>query len=239
MWQRRLGLVGIAAFVMAVAAPQPAQAMFISDPFGFSFFGVPVIDQVNHTISVTETIDSLVAGFTLNFEGPRGQLLDDRTFAWQITKIITDGTGNTWTNFDNEVKVPNPTGGGFISSNDFDGTSFDQGNLSRVINSDAFSWALVDELQNRDFLQFIGSCTPSGTTTCIDVGAASNSIAPSGSDTQTFPVVSFSISTVQLVQTPNFQNPENPTIPEPTSMLLFGLGSLGAGWFRRRKLCNV
>ena len=223
MWQRRLGLAGIAAFVMAVAAPAPAHAMLITDAFGFSFFSVDSIDQVAHTIQVTETIDSLSAGFTLNFQGPRENLSDDRTFAWQITKIITNGTGSDWTNFDNELKVPNPTGApGFVSSNNFDNTSFDQGNPNRVIDSNAFAGLFVDELQARDFIQFNDGTVLGG-----------------NGDTQTFPVRSNSIRTVQLVQTPNFQNPNGSPIPEPASMLLFGLGGLGAGFIRRRKLGNV
>lgn len=228
MWMRRLGLVGIAAFVMAVAAPAPAHALFISDAFGFDNFAVNLIDQFAHTIEVTEDINAPVAGFTLNFV-TQNQICpevggcifqDDRNFAWQITKHITNETGTDWTNFDNELKVPGQQG--FISSNDFDGTSFDQGNQNRVIDSIAFSGLFVDEFQERDFLQF-----------------QTGSVLNTGVDTQTFPVTSFSITTVQLVQTPNFQNPDRNPIPEPTSMLLFGMGSLGAGLVRRRKFSNV
>ena len=209
-------------------APQPAGAVSIIDPFGFSSFSFSV-DHTNQTITVNETIDAASAGFTILFEDHTGDPeldpqelgFDDLAFNWQVTKNITNSTASAWQNFDNELKVSDGAGG-FQSSDDFDGTSFNQGNPNRVIDSIVFNSFAVDEFGSRDFIQFQSPGT-------VNLG---------GSDTQTFPITSFSIRTIQLVQTPNFLNgeprPNGPSIPEPTTLLLFSLGTLGAGLTRRR-----
>ena len=216
---QRVALTGVLAGLISATASQ-AEAVQIIDPFGFSAFS-SIVSHGSKTITVTETIDAANAGFTILFEDHSNDAelgFDDRDFAWQITKIVTNGTGVNWVNFDNEVTVPDGAGG-FQSSSDFDLTSFDQGNPSRVITSTTFHTLFLDELADRDFLQFQGGPLGDGAI-----------------DTQNFPVTSFIISTAQISQTPNFgvdQEPGTPVIPEPGSLLLFGISL--AGLMRRRK----
>ncbi len=205
---RNLSIVGILGLVVGVfGVPQVASALMITDPFGFSSFSAIVGD---HTIDVTETIDSAVTGFTINFESA-----EEQSAPWQVTKTITNETGTDWDNFDNELQVPDGHGG-FMASSDFDGTSFNQGNPHRLIHSDTFFDVFIDELAARDFIQFQDGPLDDGET-----------------DIQTFPITSFSLSTIRLQQTPNFRNPE-PVVPEPASLILMGLGGIAAGFSRRR-----
>ena len=219
-------MVGAIAGVAILA--EPAYAVSIVDDFGFSAFSA-VVDHVAKTITVTETINAPAAGFTIVFEDhtndpeldPQGFGFNDRNFAWQVTKLIVNNSDVEWVNYDNELKVPDGSGG-FMSSSNVDGTSFDQGNPSRIISSTAFSTLFVDELADRDFLRFQNGLIGFG-----------------GGDTQTFPVVSPLIDRIRLVQTPNFQNegpgPQPGVIPEQTSLWLMGLGGLSLGLRPRRK----
>lgn len=150
---------------------------------------------------------------------------------YQITKIVTNNTGVDWTSFSAELLDPNgqtndflydsPTADwvpdGFGHSNDFDGLSFSQGS-STTRTSDAFASTYIDEDLYRDYYSVYGG------------SVAGNG----GTDRLTFSVRNnwFDNDGFLLAQSPN--NNMAP-VPEPTTMLLFGMGLAGAGIYRRLK----
>src|SRR3972149_2709426 len=159
------------ALAALLAVVPDAQALTCTEVSGFTSWSC-VVDQVNKTITLTETIPSpTVAGITLLTLDPADVLIP-----WFITKTVTNGSGENWSNVDTELKVGCETGGDsnqfnscadslpgtafYCSSNDFDGTSFNQPNIPpRVFGSDAFSRLLIDEVANRDFIKFF-DCLP-------------------------------------------------------------------------------
>lgn len=177
-------------------------------------------------ISIWEDWTASGAGF---LELDSLELFTDYT----VTKYVTNNTGTDWDHFTNELLDPTgqsedgsydiPTEpwvpAGFSHSNNMDGLSFAQGSgISRT--STAFGSQVVDELAGRDFIDFFGGLVS---------GAG-------GEDTVSYGLRNH--SSVQmpflLVQRPNEYTGGEP-IPEPTTMLLFGLGLAGVAIRNRFK----
>jgi len=148
---------------------------------------------------------------------------------YTVYKYITNNTGVDWDHFSNELLDPGLDSGdptpqpawiptGYSSSNDGDGLSFAQGSgIART--SEHFGSLLTDELANRDYLDFFGGLVAgSGGTDTVSFGIRDHS------PTANQPFL--------LAQRPNeFTNEE--VIPEPTTMLLFGLGLAGVAIRKR------
>lgn len=150
---------------------------------------------------------------------------------YTVTKYITNNTGNDWFSIENELLdpsgdqedidydiVPLPwVPAGFSHSNDMDGLSFAQGSgIPRT--STAFSSVFVDEMGGRDFLDFYsGFVSGAGGEDTLSFGLRDNDY------NQPF----------LLVQNPNFFLGQ--PIPEPTTMILFGLGLAGVAVRNRFK----
>jgi len=145
---------------------------------------------------------------------------------YTVHKYITNNTGIDWDHFSNELLDPGPDAddatpqptwipAGYSSSNDSDGLHFAQSSgIPRT--SEHFSSLIADELADRDYLDFFGGLVS---------GAG-------GTDTVSFGLYDRGNQPFLLAQRPNeFTNEE--VIPEPTTMLLFGLGLAGVAIRKR------
>ncbi len=163
-----------------------------------------------------------------------GVLIIDELETFQnytITKYITNNTGNDWFSIENELldpagdqndidydMVPQPwVPAGFSHSNDLDGLSFAQGSgIPRT--STSFASVFVDELSGRDFIDFYnGFVSGAGGEDTLSFGLRDNDA------NQPF----------LWAQRPNYFIGE--PIPEPTTMILFGLGLAGVAVRNRFK----
>ena len=148
---------------------------------------------------------------------------------YTVYKYITNNTGVDWDHFSNELLDPGLDAGdptpqpawipaGFSSSNENDGLSFAQGSgIARTSNH--FGSLVTDELASRDYLDFFGGLVSgAGGTDTISFGLRDSN--PGANE----PFL--------LAQRPNeFTN--EPAIPEPTTMLLMGLGLAGVAIRKR------
>ena len=125
--------------------------------------------------------------------------------------IFDSFTGNLILTGDSEVKQFDPVGGTFVSTLSLPGNQFDQG------TTDGKGHLFV--ASNDGHMLFVDYHTSKL------VGDASNFV---NLDTTTFPDT---LDDVAPLSGPGSQNP----VPEPTSLLLFGLGGLGVGLVRRRR----
>ncbi|HWR83553.1 MAG TPA: PEP-CTERM sorting domain-containing protein [Candidatus Deferrimicrobium sp.] len=150
---------------------------------------------------------------------------------YTFTKTVWNNTGVDWVAMELELLDPAgdqndldydiPTSAwvpaGFSHSNDIDGLSFAQGSgIPRT--SGAFPSLVEDELAGKDFIGFYGGVVSGfGGIDAITFGLRDNDA------NQPF----------LLAQRPNVIAGE--PIPEPTTMVLFGLGLAGVAIRRRRK----
>ncbi len=145
---------------------------------------------------------------------------------YTMTKYITNNTGIDWDHMalelldpglDPDDVDPQPAWvpAGYSTSTEYDGLSFAQGSgLPRT--STAFASLLTDELGGHDYLDFYGGLVSgAGGVDTITFGLRDNAYNQ--------PFV--------LAQRPNEFT--NPTVPEPTTMLLVGLGLAGVAMRKR------
>jgi len=173
--------------------------------FGFAF------DGGSNTITLRETYGVAGAGSIL---------IDGLSVGvnYTVIKLITNSSGSDWSSMANELFAPGPgvpgqptfVPPGFQPSDDFDGLSFAQGSgLPRT--STIFPNVTVDELADRDYLDFFGAIWADGTFGEITFGLRTNN-----ADSQPF----------LLFQRPNEFTTVIP-VPAALPLLLSGLGLLG------------
>lgn len=190
---RRIGVL----LLLLIGWMPSAFALTCTQVSGFSSFSC-VVDDTAHTIVLTETITGAQGIISLQWAAP------DLAIAYTVTKTVTNATNRSWTNLDNELYVPDGSGG-YTHSNDFDGTSFNQGDPGRVLTSQQFSNLFVDELQDRDFVQFLASCSihPLPEVCGSDGGAGDDLVANGETDVEIMEIISNSITDTQFRQTWN------------------------------------
>ncbi len=150
---------------------------------------------------------------------------------YTVTKYITNNSGTDWNRFAMELLDPagnanddldNPLEpwipAGFTQSNEYDGLSFAQGSgIPRT--STSFADRVDDELGSRDYMDFFdGLVSGAGGEDTISFGLRNHT-----GENQPF----------LLAQRPNTVTGGN--IPEPTTMVLFGLGLAGVAIRNRFK----
>jgi len=146
-----------------------------------------------------------------------------------IVKHITNNTGTDWTRFANEILDPAGDGNdyydkpteswvpaGFTHSSEYDGVSFAQGSgIPRT--STAFASREDDELASRDYIDFFGGTVDgNGGTDVVSFGLRDNAYNQ--------PFI--------LSQRPN-EATGGPVVPEPMTLVLFGLGLAGVAIRKR------
>ena len=152
------------------------EAATVDSETGYSAFNATV-DALALTITITETPISSRASFQIHFSDDEIEGTD----VWTMTRTITNGTGDTWTYYDLELKVPcdiagntyqcqsGPVGGQTgVSSPDDDLVSWRQGNPGRIETSTAFP-TLTSIEGGMDYIRFSGgSVAPGGTDTQVN-----------------------------------------------------------------------
>ena len=196
--------------------------------FGFAF------DAATNTITLRETWNGTGPGI-VQLSG-----LDDQV-DYTVTKIITNSSGVPWVSFAQELldpvgfldeqDAPPPAFAppGFTSSNDQDGLSFAQGSvLPRT--STAFGSVAADELAGRDFLDFFGGTLPDGSVDTMSFALRDNNgVGDADCEGTSCPNQPF-----LLVQRPNARSVTQVT--QPGSLLLLGVGLVGAAFVAHRRL---
>ncbi len=151
---------------------------------------------------------------------------------YTVTKRITNNSGIDWNrmalelldpagqlNDDDDRDLESWVPAGYTHSNEFDGLSFAQGSgIPRT--SDAFASRIDDEFGGRDYMDFFdGTVSGAGGTDVISFGLRNHT-------SENLPFL--------LAQRPNTVTGQEP-IPEPGTMLLFGLGLAGVAVRKRLK----
>jgi len=159
--------------------------------------------------------------------------INDLDVMYTVHKYITNNTGTDWDRF--AMELLDPVGNdnddldiateawvpaGYSHSNDYDGLSFAQGSgIPRT--SQHFSSRVDDELGGRDYMDFFdGLVSGAGGTDIVSFGLNDNQ----PQNNQPF----------LLAQRPN-EVTGGPEIPEPATMVLFGLGLAGVAIRNRFK----
>ena len=196
--------------------------------FGFEF------DAATNTITLRETWNNTGPGI-VELSG-----LDDQV-DYTVTKIITNSSGVPWVSFAQELldpvgfadeqDAPPPPFAppGFTSSNDQDGLSFAQGSLLPR-TSTAFGSVAADELAGRDFLDYFGGTLLNGGVDTMLFAVRDNAgIGDVNCDGTSCPNQPF-----LLVQRPNARSVTE--VAQPGSLLLLGVGLVGAAFVTHRRL---
>lgn len=216
-------------------------------PFIGSAFAVPAVslhssnvgidsisvayDAGTNTFTITEDWDATGPG-VLHFTGFTAA---DKDTVYTIRKIINNNSGVDWTrmalelldpldNVNDDGADPLPYPGhvpaGFSTSNDGDGLHFNQGSPNNPARtSTAFASWIADELTDvRDFIDFYnGTLIDGGSDNYMQIAIRVNS--------------NYGSDNFLLMQRPN-----ESSVPEPGVLGLLGLGLLGLGYMRRRKV---
>jgi len=171
------------------------------------------------TIDIYETWDNPGMGMILIDDIDQG-------VSYTVTKHITNNSGVDWDHMAlelldpgldaDDVTQPAWVPAGYSTSTENDGLSFAQGaGIPRT--SSVFTNLITDELGGHDYLDFYGGGVVSGAGGTVDI---SFGLRDNGSN-QPF----------LLAQRPNEFT--NPAVPEPTTMLLVGLGLAGVAIRKR------
>ncbi len=147
---------------------------------------------------------------------------------YTVTKHITNNSGIDWDHMAlelldpgldaNDVAQPAWIPAGYSTSSEYDGLSFAQGSgIARTSN--VFTNHVADEFGGHDYIDFYGGGTVSGAGGMVDISFGLRDNNPSANE----PFL--------LAQRPNTYT--NPAVPEPTTMLLVGLGLAGVAIRKR------
>lgn len=159
---------------------------------------------------------------------------------WRVVLNFNNATGADWTSF--ALELLDPSGNtndanydalvqpdfipaGYSSSNDLDGLSFAQGGLV-LRTSDVFATVDADELDTRDFLDYLDGIALVGGSGALEFGLRDTVYG----ENQPF----------LLALRPNEVSvaPAGDPVPLPSALLLFGAGLLGLTGIRVRKRQN-
>jgi hypothetical protein len=234
MMKKTLILTTLMALIAGGAMALPSPSAYINGQFQHVFHSGPVPMVSLHSSNVgIGAIDVNISGYEIEIwedwttMGPGMleisglELFSD----YNVTKYITNNTGVDWDHFANELLDPSgnendqldmPTAPWvpvrFSHSNEYDGLSFAQGSgIPRT--STSFASRVDDELGGRDYIDFYDG---------LISGAGGQDIMTFGLRNHTFENEPFI-----LAQRPNEYTGEEPVIPEPTTLILLGLGLAG------------
>jgi len=197
-------LLAAASFAALAFTPAAVSAVTVSEVGGnLDSFSWSVAGNV---ITLEEVWGAATESFIyLEFDG----LVAGQNYI--VNKSVTNNTGADWVNFGHELGFGTPNA--FLSSDDFDGLSFAQGSgIPRT--STVFPGLLVDEVDDRDFLQFFGAKVTDGGVVEFSYGLRANNAGN---------------NPFLLKQGPGI-------IPEPATwaMLIVGFGLVGFAARRRQ-----
>lgn len=229
-----------AAFVtiLAAAAAAGSSHAYTLDVYQPATSGV---DATSFSYGLDPYAGTIDISTTWTSSAPSFLTIDDSDmYSWQVTLNFTNASGSNWTSIAFElldpVRVVNGVieendaiydaavqadfiPDGYSSSNDHDGLSFAQGSSWVVRSSDVFGGIVADELNTRDFLDYIDGVSVAGTTGQIKFGLRDfNANTP-----------------FLLAMRPNevSVDPGPSAVPVPPTVLLFGAGLIGLAGARR------
>src|SRR3990167_867230 len=193
-------------FLLLLLSCSTTEAATVDSDTGYSSFSA-TINNADKTITITETIISSRASFVVHFTDAE---VEAGAPPWRMTRTITNGTGESWTYYDLELKVPcvvddntyQCLDSAYVQSTDGDGVSWATGVVGRVETSTAFPTTtfLEDALEGIRF---------SGGTVAPDGADTQDNDFQSTVSPQTCPQadVTRCVFDVQIVERPHIINP--------------------------------